>query len=147
MRVGPNRVLIFTGIFFQSVQRLGVGYAAESEGGVHVRVEEVDLFAMFLGTIQGDPEGGEFTGRISDPFGEAILVDIAISESEIRFTKIYADRSDPIFYNLQPACENGVWTGTYNGDTVGMGSVNMTVMEVPETFFTATLPYASPEIP
>lgn len=79
-------------------------------------------------------------GKVQDIAGKAILTDVVITDDEIRFVKTYTNRKDSILYVLRPTDEEGLWTGTYQGDLVGRGFVNVVVKDVPMAFFSAIIP-------
>ncbi len=57
-------------------------------------------------------------GQLIDLWGSS-SIEGTMTENELRFTKMYEHRSDPISYRFR--MQNGIWVGEYNGPETGRG--------------------------
>ncbi len=91
------------------------------------------LYYHFAGMIHPEEDGRR--GMLNDKFGDSFLTDVVVTETEVRFTKTYEGRTDPIHYTLKKKSDSIFWTGHYDGEKTGSDQVNCLITEVPIVAF------------
>lgn len=71
---------------------------------------------------------------MQDTFGASLLMNIRITEDEVRFIKKYEQRADHIHYTFAKKDRNS-WIGEFTGERCGTGISRCVITEVPEEFF------------
>jgi hypothetical protein len=127
---------LIQGLFFQDRQWLGVG---NRPGDGVVAIFHSGLCRhMFAGAVWQDPERvqGVLTGTMHDAFGDSILTDIRIDESEVSYSKMYLRRGGGNFIHYTFRKRKGLeWVGEFNGVDCGNGISTCLVTEVGDDFF------------
>lgn len=108
---------LIQGFFFQDIPGLDIAYKP-AEGAVAV-VRTGTRQCMYADALW--EANGMVTGRMEDRFGVADLSEIFMSETRVRFTKIYEkERERPISYTFSLHGGN-VWIGEYASPHSGIG--------------------------
>jgi hypothetical protein len=128
----PQDLFLIQGVFFQNRSWLDLGMKP-GEGVVAMVCNGMCDF-IFSGVLEYLPDGA-LRGVVYDVLGEAELSDIALSESELRFTKKYAQRIYLIQYKFTKQ-EDGTWIGEYTGSETGSGKSRCVLIKISQDFFT-----------
>lgn len=123
--------LLIQGLFFQEGYHPEVA-AVPGEG--NTLVMRSGLFsAMFAGMIFPSSDALRLlTGHMIDRFGDSVLSDVHIGDTELRFSKQYADATLPISYSFRRyGQQGGLWVGEFAGEECGTGAANCVLASIP----------------
>lgn len=125
---------LIQGMFFQNNHWLGL--ETRPIDGVVTMIYSGLCQYMFAGAMWQDPNHvlGDLTGHMQDSFGNSVLSDIRISESEVTFTKAYDRKEDLIRYTFKRQ-EGQIWIGEYEGEACGTGVSSCIITKVDSEFF------------
>ena len=73
-------------------------------------------------------------GSMFDNEGESTLRELELTDTTIKFIKLYHDRIDPIEFSMTKNDEGDGWSGIFKGPEVGCGLVRCTISKVPEDY-------------
>lgn len=127
--------LLIQGIFFQNKQSLEIAYIGGGVGSTVVVNEEL-CETIFAGVIWQDRQNvlGGLAGNMMDLSGVSRLALVRVSDTEVRFKKLYYGRDDEILFVFSRR-EGDVWLGEYSGAAVGNGIARCILTEVSDDFF------------
>ncbi|HEY5589168.1 MAG TPA: hypothetical protein VIK86_09470 [Candidatus Paceibacterota bacterium] len=126
-----KKFYLIQGINFQPGHRnLFLGFRSDPSAKIGLEM----INAMYNGIVESCDSTSElFKGELRDLWGNAKITNFEISENELKFTKTYEKR--PPIINIFTKKENGVWSGTFEGNDCGTGKTKCTVTEIDNTFF------------
>ncbi len=126
-----KQLYLIQGIIFQNGNILGTAYKPGI--GVAVSIQKVMIYAICNGIVGPSAVKEIYNGHMTDKWGESGITDFKISDTELSFTKNYANRP-PIEYYFDKK-EGNIWLGSYQGRDCGTGDSKFIVTEINESFF------------
>jgi hypothetical protein len=125
------RLYLVQGIIFQQGHTFGLGNKPGI--GTAVTIQNAMHFALCNGIMGSDEETPDlYGGVLNDRWGDSDISEGSLTETELKFTKRYKNRS-PIYYVFNKKVEN-VWYGTYSGKDSGTGSSKIILTEINSSF-------------
>jgi len=126
---------LIQGIFAQVAHDIFELAHSDGDGIMWLNENRTAGLFVFAGLLFPDPEHDDpkhLIGKMHDVFGLSRLLNIEITKTDLRFTKHYDGRPDPISYEFkrQP---DGTWIGYYLG-VMGNFPSRCTLSEVPDDF-------------
>lgn len=106
--------------------------------GEALMLGERQLEATFNGLIGEYSLTGGNDGFLVDIFGQSVLTNFSMKETEMGFFKQYRRRLGNDAYLIKytfTKSENGIWNGEWEATAVGKGEARCILTEIPDGFF------------
>ncbi len=126
---------LIQGVLFQKVSKNRLAFSRVTQEPF-LMLRCVIVHSMYMGMFGPDPNPpgkSVLAGRMNDHYGNSILTDIKITDSELSFTKKYDHREDLIYYKFRKQ-EDGTWKGAYKGKATGHGKSRCILTSVSPSF-------------